>query len=98
MVHPQPAASAAQNCAAQRTPTPSPAPAYQHRIRDAVDDLQRPLMALQALEQLTHPVFNTPDDFSQVNREAFAHLLTVLVGEFTRAIAHVQTTITHQEG
>ena len=79
-------------CPAQPTPFQSN---HVLRIADAVGDLCRPMLALQAVEQLTHPTSAVPHSITLdlLDREALGYLLTVIHLDFQRVVADIENVI-----
>ena len=69
------------------------------RIADAVGDLDRPMLALQAVGQLTHPTSAAPDSITLelVDRTALGYLLEVIEQDFVRVRAAITNTIDCEE-
>lgn len=65
------------------------------RITDAVGMVDRPLRALQAVEQLMHPSScrSGSSDLSLLDRESLAYLLTVIYLDFERTLCDVRSTM-----
>ena len=65
------------------------------RIADAVGDLCRPMLALQAVEQLTHPTSSQSNSITLdlLDREALGYLLTVISLDFQRVVAGIENVI-----
>lgn len=93
MAHPKAAA-----CAAQTTPLDRPLIVL--RAIDALDMLQRPLKALQGVEQLTHLEELAQTHFvgvPLVERECLGYLLTVINLDFARVVEDLRATLQQGE-
>ncbi|RMX07415.1 hypothetical protein EBQ24_08750 [Allofranklinella schreckenbergeri] len=68
-------------------------------ISDAVGMVDRPLRALQAVEQLTHPTSAQRGsiDLQLLDREALGYLLTVIYLDFERTLSNVRAVIAQEQ-